>query len=243
MSKIIFGSLATLAIVGVAYHYVSPAQQGDLDIPPVQASLAPDDAISELQHLSYTSFLHQVGSSEPGDDALRSSTVKSADDQITYQLSEAGQPLVIIRAKVSPASDGKSLVDISAEIPKNSFSTSSDLHPYDLKILASMADLAASEYIDSVLNRKKMANNREMEGVLRDRYGFDENEWGAFAKRVSLAADHAAGRDRRDPSVVPADVDYGNNESRRLSDQAAVERANEDARRAAEQAAEPSVKP
>jgi len=243
MSKMIFGSIATLALVGVGYLYVSPAQQGDLDIPPVQTGLAPDAALSELQHLTYYSFLRQIDASDHGESRLRSSTVRSASDQVTYQLSESGQPLVIIRAKVTPSPDGKSLIDVTAEIPKNSFSTSSDLHPYDLKVLASMADLAATEYVDSVLNRKRMAIDREMENELRTRYGFDKNAWGAFAKRINLAASHAKGRDSVDPASLSPEVDSGITRDQRPADQAALSDANEAARLSADEVANPWAKP
>ena len=206
MSKFIFLG-ASAAIAGAAVYYVSPAHQSDPDVPPVVTDMPPVEVMRTLAPLTFKSFMQQYQPSSRDEDVTRGAMRRVAPDEYRMDISFFGDKIVALSFKVRPGAFGKTQVDIRPTIPDSRLARSKDLHPYDLKAMAAISDVMASEYVSSVLNRQRMANTAELQGELISRVGFSQDQGKAFEKRF-VAALLMAYRDRivamggRDPAAT-----------------------------------------
>ena len=174
------------AAVGLSY-YVSPAATGDLDVPPLVTIVPPQDAVKQMERLSFQSFSEQFGRSNGLGLMVQGKTRKTSADTVEFDLLFMGDKLLEISATASETSLGKTQVDIQPHMSDSRLSRNPELHPFDAKALVALADVMATEYVDSVLNQRRMANGDEMKSELQRRIGFSEDQWKAFGDRFERA--------------------------------------------------------
>lgn len=218
--QLMLGIAGATTLVGAATYYITPARSSDPEVPPIEAKMAPDAVMAQLETLSYKSFLLQVGETKWRDEYLQNSVRKVSPTQIEYDFSFVRAPVMRVVVKLTPGSDGETVVDVAPEIISDDLAKSHDLHPYDFVAMRSLADVLATEYIGSVLERRRMANGDELKGELIRHVGFSEDQWRAFSDRVKLAFDESFRDKVRKASWSSewnADASYGYSERSRPS--------------------------
>lgn len=186
MNKLILLA-AGASMASAAAYYVSPARRTDLDVPPVVTALPPEAAMKELRGLSLHSFVQQYGGLRDVEETTTGGMTKVAPDRLQMDLRFLGERLVILSFTVRPGVSGGTEVDIQSTLPDSRLRRSKELHPYDLKAIASIADMLATEYVSSVLNRQRVASDREMGPRLEAQLGFDKDQSQAFGHRFQTA--------------------------------------------------------
>lgn len=187
---IALGMTAGAALLGAAY-YVSPARSGDLDIPPLLVDGKPQEVLGKVRSVTFKRFLEQVGEAGESSQIMALRQSEGRKNEVIATFSFASDKIMLIRAKAKPVGSDQTELDIVVELPDSRLSRAPELHPYDLKVIASFGDFLATEYLSSYLNGERMANSREMEDALESRIGFDREQMRAFGDRLQLAVKNA----------------------------------------------------
>lgn len=188
MSKhVIMAVGSAVAIVGAATYYVSPVRSSDPDVPAIKTDRSPEEVKSELRKLSFESFRKQIESHGSQNDFMTSKFKPVSDSQVEYDIAVGSGDLIRVAVMLEPASGGGTIIDIKPEIIGAAFKNSSELHPYDLTAMTAMVDVLATEYIASVIERRRMAGESELQGLLIKHVGFDKDQWRSFGQRVQSA--------------------------------------------------------
>lgn len=158
-----------------------------MDVPPILIDRGFDEVRAQLEPLSFEKYAVHRGARHEMPTFLGASRVWTSPThgELTVRLS--GDKLIRIMVDVKSIGPAQTEVDVSADVPESRFSKSSALHPFDLKVIATAADLAATDYIDSILRGKRMMSQEELVGELQKRTGFDSGENLAFSNRVQSA--------------------------------------------------------
>lgn len=176
-----------------AAYYTSPAAQSDLDVAAINVAIPASDVHDKLRTLSAMSFAEAWGMGKEFDEIsdypefvftqLRWRSENMADFEVLL----LGEMVLHMTISIQEAGSGGTLVDVRAELPDSRLSLNEHLQPYDRKVMAMIVDGLATEYIDSVLASRRMANKRELEDLVLARTGFDREQARAFGRRVNLA--------------------------------------------------------
>lgn len=186
MNKFAILATGVTAVTGAAAYYVSPAGQSDIDVPPAVSDLSPAETMAELKTLSVASFARQLDR-EQIEGSITGSMKIVGEDEARLDIAVMQDKIVTLTFKVRPTGTGRTEVDIQPSIPESPVARSGELHPYDLKAIGGLADLLATEYVSSVLNRQRMASGDEMEVQMRRYVGFSDDQARAFGERVEAA--------------------------------------------------------
>ena len=193
MSKeIVIGAAGVAMITAGAAYYVSPAGDADLATPPILLDMPADQALDKVRTITAERYLHAVGA---GDEMrlVRLTMSGVTDREATATISFDSERVLVIHAEARPLSGDRSELDLAAELPESRFTQQPILHPYDLKVLAAIADLAATDYVSSLLKGQRMASARELEKTFVARTGLDEEGRDAFGRRAAQALKEAYG--------------------------------------------------
>lgn len=183
---ITLAGLGSLAAATAAF-YVSPAKSGNMDVPPIMIARGFDDVKAQLKPLSFEKYAEHRGEWHEMPTFFGASRVWTSPTHGELTVRINGEDLIRILVDVKKIGPAQTEIDVSADVPDSKFSKSSALHPFDLKVIATAADLAATDYIDSILRGKRMMSQDEIFGELGQRTGFDSDEYRAFANRVQSA--------------------------------------------------------
>jgi hypothetical protein len=186
-------AVSVAAAAGAAY-YVSPASETNLATPPILLDLPPEQALAKVRSITAQRYLQAVGVDADDMRLVRLDMAGGTDRAATATISFDSERVLILHAVAQPMPGGRSALDITAELPESRFTLQPNLHPYDLKVLAALADLAATDYVSSIVKRQRMASGRELERVFTARTGLDRRDGRAFGERVKLAFENAYGR-------------------------------------------------
>jgi hypothetical protein len=191
---LILAATGAIALVGAGAYYVSPALQTDPDVPPLHTNLGPDAVTAELKKMSFRSFAQQVSAKDDLNYYITSKYKVLSDGQLQFDIGTPSESMVRLNVKLVPGSNGGTVVDIQPEFTNRAIAESGELHPYDVTVIQAAVDVMATEYVGSVLEKRRMANGEELQTALQERTGFDKEQWRAFGKRVEKAYEAAYGK-------------------------------------------------
>jgi hypothetical protein len=198
MSKSIFlaATLAAGATAVAVTGYISPATPSDVDVPPIEVNLPSSVVMQKLEYLTAEKYIAQMsGKDERIPSYLAFRTTRMDDRQIKFTVRMGGDLVGEVDATVVERDPQHSVIDIVASLPDSKFKRHPALHPYDIKAMESIADLAVTDYVNSVLKTQRMASSEEMETEIVRRVGFSKDQARSFSQRIETAFAGSYGED------------------------------------------------
>jgi hypothetical protein len=198
MSKafLIASVMAVGATAAAVTSYVSPAAPSELDVPPIEVNAAPDAVMAKLERMTAQQYFTQItGKPQDIPTNLQFKTERVGNLHVKYTARIGGELVGEIDAFVSELSFGHSSIDVQAHLTDSKFSRHQALHPYDIKVMESVADLAVTDYVSSVIKAERMASEKELGKEIERRIAFSDEQGRNFGKRVEEAFEASYARD------------------------------------------------
>ncbi len=190
MSKLLLGAVAGIGAIGGGAYYVSQVAVPDIDTPPYLAAGDTATVFATLGQMPLPTEIARYDSSiNPqlaaiGD--VRIIAEPEANRLLRWTFMVDNVRYVTISASLKPVGD-KTAVDVRAAFPDSPFTQSGRLHPYDVKVLAAAFDLAATEYIASVFEKRPLRSWSSLGRAFETKLGFDRDQKDALGLRVQAA--------------------------------------------------------
>jgi hypothetical protein len=226
MSKIAFLAfgLAAATSTVAAVYYVSPAvldrQQGT---PPILVDATPAQIMPKLRAIRLESyFAHVSENREPFPNFISMRQTAASALSIQQDIFVGGDNPLRFIVTVRPVGATQSEVDVAVLLPASRFRANAALHPYEADTIAAMIDLAATDYVSSIVKSHRPMTGREVETELKKRFDYRSDQADSMGDRVGKALETTY-RDYLDAWNLRAEAQYG---------------AQSDATRALEEAAE-----
>jgi hypothetical protein len=186
---IILASILTASVsVAAITEYISPASSPSTAVPEIHVDLPAATVMRKLATLTSENYIgHISGENGYVPDDVAVTTQKLNDHAIKYTVRLRGETLFEIDASVNETSPQNSAVDIHVAFNNSKLSQHSSLHPFDLKAMESIVDLAMTDYVSSILKSQRMASTEELSAELKHRLGFSNDQALGFFIRIKGA--------------------------------------------------------
>lgn len=178
---------AALATSGLAAYYVSPVAPDTADIPPIHSELSPVEVGRALRGLEIKSVLGQTANGTGMLPYLNESVTRIEQGITRHDVFLLNDRLMSVTVALVGAQQGGTDVDVQISTEQTKLDSHRALHPYDRKIISVMSDLLATEYVGSILERRRMANDSELTKELYKLIPLSTPQWLAFHKRTEVA--------------------------------------------------------
>lgn len=178
---------AALATSGLAAYYVSPVSPETPDVPPIHSELSPVEVAQALRHLEIKNVLAQTSNGTGMLPYLRESVSRIEHGITRHDVFLLNDRLMSVTIALAGAPQGGTDVDVRIGTEQTKLDSHSALHPYDRRIISVMSDLLATEYVGSILERRRMANDKELTKEVRKLIPLSAPQWAAFHQRTETA--------------------------------------------------------
>jgi hypothetical protein len=191
MSKIAFLAfgLAAASSTVAAVYYVSPAvhdqQQGT---PPILVDATPAQIMPKLRGIRLESyFAHVSENREPLPSFISMRQTAASALSIQQDIFVGGDNPLRIVVTVRPVGATQSEVDVAVLLPASRFRANAALHPYEADTIAAMIDLAATDYVSSIVKSHRPMTGREVETELKKHFDYRSDQADSMGDRIGKA--------------------------------------------------------
>lgn len=157
MSKFLL--LAAAAVTGIStiatVYYISPVEISRAETPPILVDAESSQVVEKIRSISLDGYVGHLLGKENREreqilhlfDLVHSNV---SDTQTLFDLKLGGDLLMQLRVEVK-AQGHMSEIQVMAVSGDNPFSSNPALHPYDIKLLQSVAGFLATDYVSSIV--------------------------------------------------------------------------------------------
>ena len=190
MSKLLIlsGILAAGASVMAITEYVSPASPSNPAVPAIHVDLSATTVMRTLETLTAEKyFAHMSGEIgvKPAD--LHFTTQRQSNHAVQYTIKFGDEMIAEINANINEIGPVRSEVGIVVTFHSSKFAKHPSLHPFDVKAMESIFDLAITDYVNSILKSQRMASKEELDVEITRRLGFSKEQAIGLNNRIEKA--------------------------------------------------------
>jgi hypothetical protein len=193
MSKIAFLAfgLAAATSTVAAVYYVSPAaldrQQGT---PPILVDATPAQIMPRLRAIRWESYFQHVSENrEPFPNFISMRQTTASPLSIQQDIFVGGDNPLRFIMSVRPVNATQSEIDVAVLLPASQFRANAALHPYEADTIAAMIDLAATDYVSSIVKSHRPMSGREVEAELKKRFDYRSDQADSMGDRIGKAVE------------------------------------------------------
>jgi hypothetical protein len=190
MSKLVLltAIMAAGASAVAITQYVSPATSSDAAVPAIHVDLSAATVMRTLEALTADKYFAHMASevgSKPAD--LTFNTERLNDQSVRYTIKFGAELIADIKANIHAIDHARSEVDIVVSLNNSKFAKHNALHPFDVKAMESILDLAVTDYVNSIIKSQRMASKAELEAEITRRLGFSKDQAIGLNHRIEKA--------------------------------------------------------
>lgn len=184
--------LAAAAVAGVStvtLYYVSPVEAVQTEAPPILVDAEPSQVVRAIRTINLDRYAsHFLGEEHRERDLALElfdlAQFSNSEFGTIFDLRLEGELLMQFQVDVKPVPGAMSEIEITTVVGNNAFSSNPALHTYDIRLLESVADFIATDYVSSIVKGHPALSGKRMEAELTKRYAADKDSIREAARRL-----------------------------------------------------------